>query len=356
MVDLDGLTELRAEFNERGFNRKATGVLLAHMLLAFVIAIAGYVVFLVAEPLWIRLIAIAVSTYGSLALATNTHTWTHLGGSSKRWVNDLVGFFGYPVFLNLSLTYWRYSHIVVHHTAPNVMGVDGDCNFPPFFVSTDRELERSAGFARFYYQNIQKYLFPVILWVHTFLRQRRSWQHIISNLRDPAKRRRHHWIDLGCMMLYWVLWVIVPAMFLPLEHVFLAQVVRIAALGYPLFAVLAPAHYPHEAGCVTKGAWPKDFLGLQTATTVNFRTGILGSFACSGLQYQIEHHLFPSYSHIYYPKMAPYVRRFCEARGFPYRTIGWAEGLWKVLLIFARPKVEAPDLESLRARIDRQGM
>ncbi len=355
-MDLDGLTELRSEFNERGWNHKATGTLLAHMFLGLVIAISGYVVFLLAETLWIRVVAMALSTYGSLAVATNTHTWTHNGGSSKRWVNDLVGFFGYPVFVNLSLTYWRHSHIVVHHTSPNVMGVDGDCNFPPFFVSTDKELERSRGLARFYYEHIQVYLFPVILWVHTFVRQVKSWAHIISHLKNPKKRRLHHWIDLGCMGLYWVLWLVIPALFLPLEHVFTAQVIRIAALGYPLFAVLAPAHYPHEAGCVSKGRWAKDFLALQTATTINFRTGVLGNFACSGLEYQIEHHLFPSYSHIYYPKMAPYVRRFCEARGLPYRSLGWAEGMWKVLLIFGRPKQEAPDLETLQARIDRQGL
>ncbi|MCA9636638.1 MAG: acyl-CoA desaturase [Myxococcales bacterium] len=355
-MELDGLQELRAEFSARGWNRKATLAVALEMLVHATIAISAYVVFLTAEPLWVRILAMAVSTYGSLGVATNTHTWTHGAGSNKRWVNDLFAYLGYPFFLNLSLTYWKYSHIVVHHTSPNVMGVDMDCDFPPFFVSTDRELERSHGAARFYYSKVQRYVFPFVLWVHTYLRQRKSWLYLWRTLRDPDKRKTAHWIDLGAMLAYWVAWVVIPSFFLPFEQVLAASFIRIGALGYPLFAVLAPAHYPHEAGCVSKGDWPKDFLGLQTATSINYETGPIGGFACSGLQYQIEHHLFPKYSHVFYPKMAPFVRRFCEERGFPYRSMGWGEALAKTLMIFSKPKVEAPDLETLRARIDQQGI
>ena len=44
-----------------------------------------------------------------------------------------------------------------------------------------------------------------------------------------------------------------------------------------------------------------DFALLQTTASVNFRTGFIGRFVRSGLEYQIEHHLFPNLSHIYYP-------------------------------------------------------
>ena len=37
-----------------------------------------------------------------------------------------------------------------------------------------------------------------------------------------------------------------------------------------------------------------------------------------GLNYQIEHHLFPRMHHSHYPKVAPVVREFCEERGIPY--------------------------------------
>lgn len=347
---LDGLSTLREEFTARGWNRRATGAVLRELAVHVVLSVAGYIVFLTSDDFVVRWLGMLVSTYGTLGVVTNTHTSTHNGTSDKRWVNDLFAYFGYPLFVNLSLTYWRHSHISIHHTAPNVMGVDCDADFSPFFVTTDRELAQSSGWRRRFFERWQAWVFPLVMWIHPWLRQRASWAHIFSRLRDPAQRRSAHWIDLACMLGYWALWVGVPLLFLPAWEVLLASQIRIGLLGYPLFAILAPAHYPHEAGCVRAGDWPKDFLALQTTTTINYRTGPIGGFICSGLQYQIEHHLFPGYSHVFYRRMSPFVREFCLRHGYPYRTLGWGEAMLKTLLIFVRPKREAPDLATLRER------
>src|SRR5690606_4134463 len=154
-----------------------------------------------------------------------------------------------------------------------------------------------------------------------------GWAYLLTVLRDRRRRRATHWIDLGAMVMYFVLWVGVPSLFMPFTDALLLSLVRQAFIGYPLFAILAPAHYPHEAGCIRRGDWPKDFVAQQTCTTINFRAGWFGGFVCSGLQYQIEHHLFPSYSHVYYKRMSPHVRAYCERMGYPYRTMGWGESL-----------------------------
>ena len=56
----------------------------------------------------------------------------------------------------------------------------------------------------------------------------------------------------------------------------------------------------------------KDFLFIQTATTINFRTSFLGRLLCSGVDYQIEHHLFPGISHHHYPQMSKLVKRILQ--------------------------------------------
>lgn len=350
-MELDEFAALRAEFAVRGWHHKATAWVVGELLVHLTIALTGYVMFLTCESPALAWLGMAISTYGSLGVATNTHTSTHLGTSDKRWVNDLLSYFGYPMFVNLSLTYWRNSHITIHHAAPNVMGIDKDHEFLPWFVSTEEELRRFKGPRRFYYEHLQGYVFPLVAWLNTFTRQVASWFFVLGALLDPSRRRRAHWLDLGAMILYWVAWVGVPSLFMPASDALLAAVIRIAVLGYPLFCILAPAHYPHEAGCVRRGDWPKDFLALQTCTTINFRTGWLGGFVCSGLQYQIEHHLFPNYSHVYYARMSPHVRAFCERLGYPYRTMGWGEALFKIFAMLFRPKRVAPDLETLHAQV-----
>jgi fatty acid desaturase len=88
----------------------------------------------------------------------------------------------------------------------------------------------------------------------------------------------------------------------------------------------------------------------QTATTVNFRTGPIGRFLCSGVEYQIEHHLFPRISHVYYPELSPLVEQFCRERNYPYRTLGWFEAIWKSLATFYRLRPVVKNLETVRGR------
>lgn len=62
---------------------------------------------------------------------------------------------------------------------------------------------------------------------------------------------------------------------------------------------------------------PKSFLYKQAASSSNVGGAFL-SFLNGGLNYQIEHHLFPRVSHCHYPTIAPFVREFCAKKGIPY--------------------------------------
>jgi linoleoyl-CoA desaturase len=84
----------------------------------------------------------------------------------------------------------------------------------------------------------------------------------------------------------------------------------------------------------------------QTCTTTNFRVGAIGRMLCSGLDSQIEHHLFPAFDHTRYSKMSAEVQAFCEKHGYPYRRLGWWEAVGKAFGSFRHPK---PIRSSLQA-------
>lgn len=354
MMDRDPLASLRKEFKALGWQKKRPGRIMAELALHVGIALGGIALFLWAHHPALRFLGLCISTLGSVGVGTNTHTATHFAASHNRFLNESLAYFGYPFFLQLGLTYWRHQHIAVHHPNPNVMGADDDADFTPFFASTDRELSAGAGFfqRRFGYQWIA---FPLIVWVHGYIRQIGSWKHVFRMLRDPSQRRATHYLDAAAMALHYVAWFIVPSFFFPITHVIAFNLIRIGMLGYPLFCVLAPGHYPGEAHVIAKSAdWQKDNVFLQTATTINFTTGIYGRLLCSGLEYQIEHHLFPGYSHVYYRQMSPMVRAFCEEHGYPYRVLSWPAALWSTLRIFYRPKHVAASFSELEQMV-RQG-
>lgn len=339
--------QLRADFKARGWQQKASSHVLSELAVHVSICLAGQALYIFSTGWLLGLVGLLVSTYGTLGIATNAHTSSHGGTFERRWLNEWFSRLGFTFFAGMPSTAWRHSHLVVHHPAPNVMGVDDDADFAPFFASTDREVAASSGLWR-QYLRFQWLFFPIICWVNVYLRHRSGWRFLIAQLRDPAKRKNEHWFDVAACALHYAVWIGVPALFMPLTHALAFYALRFAVLGYPLFIVLAPAHYPAEASALSKSDWSKDFVLLQTATTLNFRAGLIGGFVCSGLQYQIEHHLFPGYSHTFYKRMSPLVQEFCQRNGYPYRTIGWAEGVWKTLTIFYTPKIVQTDLQALR--------
>jgi len=108
---------------------------------------------------------------------------------------------------------------------------------------------------------------------------------------------------------------------------------RSLLLGYAMFIAFAPAHFPKEAKLLDRKFKKSDFFSRQISGTINFRAGYIGNMICSGVDYQIEHHLFPNISHVYYPKLSKLVKEYCHKHGYEYKTIGWAEGVYKSLKV-----------------------
>ena len=71
---------------------------------------------------------------------------------------------------------------------------------------------------------------------------------------------------------------------------------------------------------------------------MSFRTGLLGRFLCSGLEYQVEYHLFPNISHVHYPEISVAVQEFCTEHGLSYRSYSWAVALWKSWAVLRFPQ------------------
>jgi fatty acid desaturase len=354
MTSAELLADLRREIAVRGWNRKATSRIIGELLLHISLSLAGVTVFVLSDNWLARVCGLALVVVGSMGVGTNTHTASHHATSDKRWVNEFLTYFGYPFFLGLSATFWTHQHVMVHHAAPNVVGVDNDCDLWPWFAMTEEELRRSDGWRRWYYKNLQWLFFPLALAANGFNFVKTGWLHLFRMLRDPVKRRRAHWIDLAALALHHVAYLAVPMFFFAPGDVMAFYLLRTTLLGYGMFALQAPGHFPAENARLSADQRDADYLLLQTAATTNFRTGFIGRLFASGLDHQIEHHLFPNVSHVHYRKMAGLVEQFCGEHGLPYRVYRWDHILWKCWMVFCTPRPIVADAETLRLPLPEQ--
>jgi linoleoyl-CoA desaturase len=339
VTTIEAVAELRREFARRGWEKKATKRIGFELAIHVTLALAGIAIFMAFHHAALQVLGLLISAFGSMGVGTNTHTSTHYATSDKRWVNEALSYFGYPVFLGLSATYWWHKHVVLHHPAPNVVGVDSDADLLPWFAVTADEVHASSGLRRFYYRRLQFWLFPLALALNCFSIQASGWTYLIRKLRHPKGRKPAHWIDLGAIVLHYLVWIGVPLLLQPWPAVVGFYILRNVLLGYAMYAILAPGHFPAEAQRTTAEARNgTDFFSAQTAGTVSFRTGWLGRFLCSGLEYQVEHHLFPNISHVYYPQVSVAVQAFCAERGLPYRSYSWPMALWKSWEVLRYPQ------------------
>lgn len=320
--------------------------LAAHVITMLV----GGAMFFLCEPPLMRLAAALLSALGCLGISTSCHTASHEALCRSRRGNRLLVAFGFPFLLMVSATYWYHKHLVVHHPAPNVIGVDDDINLGPLFAFSCDD-DRGSGRLRRWLRRWQGLLFPLALAFNAFNVQRQGIIFLARELRS-RRRKARHWRDLTLMVLHVTVFYGLPMLSLGVAEVLGFHLLRSILLGYLTFAALGAAHFPAEAAAVDPSQLRVDHVLLQTATTVDFRTGPLGRLLCAGVDHQIEHHLFPGLGHTHYRRIAPQVEAFCRAHGYPYRVMSWRAAVWRSLLAIARPRPVVRELASLRQERD----
>ena len=350
----DTPSKLYREFSARGWTRKATSRIISELAFHICLMLGSIAVLVAVDNIWWEVLACYAMTLGGLGIATNCHSASHSSASDQKWGNLLLTFFGYPLNVGLSATFWHNKHVIVHHTTPNVVGLDDDIDLLPFFALTENDINDSRGLVRWWYRH-QWMILPLAILLNGFSMQRQGWQFLIGKLRDSKNRKWLHWMDLAALILHLSLWVLLPMLLFPALHVLLFYLLRISLLGYAIFAVFAPAHFPAESLFLSAGKQDlndylrsQDWALLQCATSTNLKTGWLGNLFCSGTDYQIEHHLFPNISHPYLPRMAPLVQEWCAENGYPYRRLGFIEGFWKSWMTFRFPKKVHTDARIVR--------
>jgi linoleoyl-CoA desaturase len=313
-----------AHFAERGLRREGDGRLWLKSLVIMAWLAGSWALLVYVAQTWWQALPLAVLV--SLAVAGVGFNIQHDGGHDAyagsslwnrlaAWSLDLVGGSSYV---------WRFKHTIVHHHYTNIDGVDEDLDAGPFLRLHPLQ-ER-----RFYHRFQHWYawlLFGFLPPKWTFYDDFAS---LVSGRVGTQRMPRPRLRDLTSLFvgkLAFVTWVFALPLLAGHSLLVVLAFYGFCALlvGTATAVVFQAAHCVREAefhappppGARMARSWGEH----QLATTVDFapRNRFL-TWYLGGLNYQVEHHLFPRVSHVHYPELAPIVRDTCAEFGVEYRV------------------------------------
>ncbi|HVG40397.1 MAG TPA: acyl-CoA desaturase, partial [Chitinophagaceae bacterium] len=296
--------------------------------------IVPFIIILTLQPSFgIALLLWTVMGFGLAGVGMSImHDANHGAYSPNKNVNYIMG----NVVLNLlgaSAFNWKLQHNILHHTYTNITHMDEDIDdklvlkFSPH--TKVKPVHRFQWLYSFLFYGI-----TTLYWVTAkdFIQFARYNRNGVNN-NSKAKNRITLLQIITVKVVYMFVFLVVPTLFfgVPFGQVLVGFLLMHFLAGVILTVVFQLAHsvegtshpLPNEDGIIEN-----DWAIHQLNTTVNFaRHNKILSWYVGGLNFQVEHHLFPRISHIHYPKIAPIVKQTAEEFGIPYlenKTFGTA--------------------------------
>ncbi|WP_026127076.1 fatty acid desaturase family protein [Nocardiopsis xinjiangensis] len=239
---------------------------------------------------------------------------------SKRW-NIWAARVVAGLFTGLSYTWWKGKHNK-HHNAPNQEERDPDIG-PGVLAFTPAQAAPRTGFAARFTRNQGWAFFPLLtlegLQLHLM-----SVQTLLQQKTD-----RYRWVELGFIAVRLGGYVAVLLAMLPVGKAAAFVGLQLALFGVLLGGAFAPNH---KGMPLVPAGMKVDFLRRQVMMSRNIRGGAFTDFMMGGLNYQIEHHLFPSMPRPNLKRVKPLVQTHCAEHDVPYTETS----LWRSYRIVVR--------------------
>ena len=291
-------------------------------LLAFAAIITGV---LLTGPSWQVLWFAPLLALASARSAFIGHDAGHSQITRDRRVSRAVGLVHGNVLLGMSQAWWNGKHSR-HHANPNHLDKDPDVA-AGVLVWTQGQAAGRIGL-RGWITRYQAWLFFPLTMLEGFALKVAGFQDVLSRRehRSPAARALEGFTLLVHLGGYLAL--LLASMSLPQALVFVA--VHQMLFGLHLGMAFAPNHKGMEMPDDERGAdW--GHLRRQVLTSRNVRGSAVTDWLLGGLNYQIEHHLFPSMPRPHLKHAQPVVRAYCAALPLLYTEAGPLESYRQAL-------------------------
>ncbi|HKJ31790.1 MAG TPA: acyl-CoA desaturase [Balneolales bacterium] len=309
-------------FEKNGISKNATTSMVVKTIVLFTLYLGSYALIMSGwfslAVMWLLTIVMGIGMAG-IGFSVS-HDALHGAYSSHKSINtilglsfDLLGANGYI---------WKITHNIIHHTYTNIQGHDEDLEVAGFIRlsphSEYKKIHRIQHILAFF-----AYSLATFFWVFI-----KDYKYFFQSELGPYKNKKHpkkEWAILfTTKAFYYTYTLILPLLFLNITwYQLLIGFITLHLTGglilgiiFQLAHVVEGTDYPLPD---TNDKIENHWVIHEMLTTSNFaRKNKVLSWYIGGLNYQIEHHLFPQICSIHYPEISPIVEKTAKEFGIPY--------------------------------------
>jgi fatty acid desaturase len=298
-------------------DRRAVGYLPRALVLTAMIAAGATALVWLGQSWWqLAVAAYAAVVFGQLGFLGHDAGHQQIF-QSRRW-NDSVGLLISNLGVGLSYRWWVEKHNR-HHRHPNDLGRDPDVQ-RNVVAWTPGQANQQRGLLRFIARHQSAFFFPLLTLEAVNLH--------VGSVRTLLSRPKGQLKEMALLLTHVLVCSAVLLLVMSPLHALAFVAVQQGVLGVYLGSSFAPNH---KGMPLFDGDSHRDFLRRQVLTSRNISGGRILAVALGNLNYQIEHHLFPSMPSRHLSRCRPIVKDFCAAHGVAYCEIGLTASYIQVL-------------------------
>jgi linoleoyl-CoA desaturase len=314
--------KVEAFFSSAALSKKANGLMFFKVFFYSTVFIAAYLILIIANPsvpeqflLWMVL-----GLFTAFIGLNIAHDAVHGSLSKYKSVNKVLGYSFNIIGGNCYV--WNITHNIVHHTYTNIEGHDEDIALIPLLRMSPhqklRKVHRYQHWYAFFFYSLSSLLWVFVKDYVKFFKKN------IGNYNNKRHPRLQYFILFGSKAVYYILFLVIPLVFIHATwwQVLLGFVLLHLTEGLTMAIIFMLAHVveetdfplPDNTGNI-KNTWAVH----QLYTTANFgRNNALLNFLCGGLNFQVEHHLYPKICHVHYRRISAIVKETAESFNLRY--------------------------------------
>lgn len=298
--------ELLRRVRQAGLLDRRPGYYIAKIGVIGGLLVAGWVTFAMLGNSWWQLAVAAFLAFVFTQTGFIGHDAGHGQIFRSKRANYLVGLVHGNLAIGLSYGWWVDKHNR-HHAHPNQEGKDPDIDVGAIAFTTGQASAR-RGVHRFIARHQRYLFFPLVLLEGVQL-------HVASIQALARRGLRHRLWEAALLGLHVVAYLTAVLLVLPPVKAAVFVIVQQALFGLYLGCSFAPNH---KGMAILDADDRTDFLRRQVMTSRNVRGGTVTDFMLGGLNYQIEHHLFPSMPRPNLRRSQAAIKAFCRQHGLTY--------------------------------------